>query len=246
MVVNPNPLAPVEESFQRLLAIVAHPDDLEYGAASAVARWTGQGKAVGYVIVTSGEAGIDGIEPAHAGPLREAEQRTSAAIVGVESVEFLGHRDGTVQPGPELRRDLAREIRRFKPDVLLIATYALTFGGNMLNQSDHRVVGITALDAAKDAGNRWIFPELLDEGHTPWDGTTGAYVMGSSSPTHGVDVTNSVAEGIASLQAHQAYIDGLGRDFDPAEFIRNFTGRQGEMFGVKNAVLLEHLSLAGM
>lgn len=239
-------LTTVDEGFERLLAIVAHPDDLEYGAASAIARWTSQGKTVGYVIVTSGEAGIDGIEPSDAGPLREAEQRASAEVVGVDSVVFLHHHDGAVQAGLELRRDIAREIRRFRPDVLLIATYALTFGGNMLNQSDHRVVGLAALDAAKDAANRWIFADLIDEGLPPWAGTTDVYVMGSNHPTHGVDVTDFVKHGVASLQAHQAYIDGLGRHFDPAEFIADFTGAQGLLLGVDNAVVFEHLSLAGM
>lgn len=242
-------LKPVDENFQRMLAIVAHPDDLEYGAASAIARWTSQGKEVGYVIATSGEAGIDGLAPAEAGPLREVEQVASAKIVGVDSVAFLGHPDGTMQEGPDLRRDIARQIRIFKPDVLLIVAYELTapFGANMLNQADHRVVGVATFDAAKDAGNRWIFPELVDEeGLEPWGGTTDIYVMGSNNPTHGVDVTDHVQFGIESLEAHKAYIDGLGRDFDPAEFIAGFTGMQGEMFGVDNAVVVEHLSLAGM
>src|SRR5512138_3492680 len=77
----PNPLQPVDETWQRGLAIVAHPDDLEFGAAAAIARWTGQGKEIVYVLLTSGEAGIDGIDPAESGPLREAEQRASAEVV---------------------------------------------------------------------------------------------------------------------------------------------------------------------
>lgn len=246
---NPTPgpaLATMDEDWDRMLAIVAHPDDLEYGAASAIARWTSQGKTVGYVIVTSGEAGIDGIEPAEAGPLREAEELASAKIVGVDDVTFLHYRDGTVTYTPELRRDLAREIRNFRPDVLLIATYGLTFGGNMVNQPDHRYVGLAALDAAKDAGNRWIFPELLDEGHQPWAGTSLVYVMGSNNPTHGVDVTDHLDTGIASLQAHSAYVEGLGRSFDPAGFLHGFTAQQGEALGVSNAVALEQLSLAGI
>lgn len=243
---NPGALLPVEEGFERLLAIVAHPDDLEYGAGSAVARWTSQGKVVGYVIATSGEAGIDGIEPAQARSIREAEQRASAEIVGVESVRFLGYPDGVVEPGLGLRRDLAREIRTFRPDVLLLATCALTFGGNMLNQSDHRVVGVAALDAARDAANRWVFPELVLDGQEPWGGTSDVYVMGSNHPTHGVDVTDFLDYGIASLRAHRAYTAGLGRDFDAEAFIEGFTAKQGEMFGSTNAVVFEHLSLAGM
>jgi len=92
-------LIPFPDDWQRALAIVAHPDDLEYGSASAIARWTSEGREIAYVLVTSGEAGIDGIPPAECGPLREGEQRASAAVVGVTSVEFLGHRDGVIEPG---------------------------------------------------------------------------------------------------------------------------------------------------
>jgi LmbE family N-acetylglucosaminyl deacetylase len=84
------PLQPVDEDWSTALALVAHPDDLEYGTAAAIARWTAQGKRIVYCLATSGEAGIDGIEPERAGPLREDEERASAAIVGVDVVEFLG------------------------------------------------------------------------------------------------------------------------------------------------------------
>lgn len=119
-------LEAMPEDWERLLAVVAHPDDLEYGAASAVARWTRAGKWVGYVIVTDGEAGIDSLAPEEAGPIRLGEQEMSAKLVGVDDVAFLGYCDGVVEYGPALRRDIAREIRRPRPDVLLIATYDLT------------------------------------------------------------------------------------------------------------------------
>lgn len=154
----------VPEDFARAMAVVAHPDDLEYGAASAVARWTRAGRSVAYVIVTDGEAGIDGIPPAEAGPLRQEEQVASAAVVGVDDVAFLGHPDGVVENGLDLRRAIARQIRRFRPDVLVTATFDLTYrmaGQRVLNHADHRAVGVAALNAARDAGNRWTFPERL-------------------------------------------------------------------------------------
>jgi LmbE family N-acetylglucosaminyl deacetylase len=100
-------MEPVPEDWERGLAVVAHPDDLEYGLASGIARFTDQGKEVSYVLVTSGEAGIDGLNPDDCKPLREEEQRRSAAVVGVDQVEFLGHSDGAVEYGIGLRRDLA-------------------------------------------------------------------------------------------------------------------------------------------
>src|SRR5580700_10225646 len=105
-------MQPVPEDWERAVAVVAHPDDLEYGASSAIARWTAQGKEVSYVLVTSGEAGIDGLEPDTCRTLREAEQRTSAAVVGVNHVEFLGHLDGAIEYGLALRRDIAGALRR--------------------------------------------------------------------------------------------------------------------------------------
>ena len=99
-------MEPVPETWERAVAVVAHPDDLEYGMASAIARFTGQGKQVSYVLVTSGEAGIDGLAPGECGPLRREEQRRSAAAVGVDHVEFLGHPDGSVEYGLGLRLSL--------------------------------------------------------------------------------------------------------------------------------------------
>ena len=243
-------LEPMPEGWQRLLAVVAHPDDLEYGAASAIARWTGAGKDVAYVIVTDGEAGIDGVAPAEAGPIRRREQVTSARVVGVDDVTFLGHRDGVVEAGLGLRRAVARQIRRFQPDVLLTATFDLTYGmagqDPILNQADHRIVGTAVLDAARDAANRWIFPELLDEGFEPWPGVSHVYVMGSNHPTHAVDVTSTLDAGVESLEAHRAYLDGLGRDFDQSEFLRAMTIEPGRALGVKHAVALGRVQLAGV
>jgi LmbE family N-acetylglucosaminyl deacetylase len=243
-------LEPMPQDWQRLLAIVAHPDDLEYGAASAIARWTDEGRQVAYVVVTDGEAGIDGRTPTEAGPIRRAEQQRSAAAVGVEDVTFLGRRDGVVEATLDLRRDLAREIRRFRPDVLLTATYDLTYGmpgqDPIVNQADHRAVGTAVLDAARDAANRWIFGDLLDEGFEPWSGTTHVYVMRAGAPSHAVDVTDHLDAGVESLLAHGAYLEGLGRDFDPAAFLQMMTADPGQALGVGHAVAFGRVQLAGV
>ncbi len=226
----------VEEDWERAVAIVAHPDDLEYGAASAVARWTGQGKEVAYVLATTGEAGIDAMAPDEAATLRAEEQRASAARVGVSHVEFLGHADGSVEPGLALRRDLAGALRRLRPQVVLTMNFELTCGdGGSVNHADHRAVGLSTLDACRDAANRWMFPELGD----PWQGIEVIYVAGTSAPSHFVDVTATIDDGVASLREHKAYIDGLGTDFDPDEFLRNITGYGGMAAGCEYAVLFQ-------
>src|SRR4051812_23484870 len=104
--------APLPDDWESALVVAAHPDDIEYGAAAAVAVWTAAGKEVHYLLATRGEAGIAGIPPSEAGPLREEEERRSAAVVGVSEVEFLDHRDGVLEYGPTLRRDLAGAFRR--------------------------------------------------------------------------------------------------------------------------------------
>jgi LmbE family N-acetylglucosaminyl deacetylase len=199
-------LEPLPEDWSTGLAIVAHPDDLEYGAASAIAKWTAAGKRITYVLVTSGEAGL-AIPPEEAGPLREAEERASAAVVGVDTVEFLGHRDGVITAGLDLRRDLARAIRRHRPEVVIGINFRDSWGGPSLNMADHRHVGIATVDAIRDAANRWVFPELVDEGHEPWSGVQFACFSASPQPTHYVDITGCLEHGIESLEQHHAYLD---------------------------------------
>jgi LmbE family N-acetylglucosaminyl deacetylase len=150
-------LVPLPGDWERALALVAHPDDLEYGAASAVARWTSEGREVAYVLATRGEAGLGDVAPDQAAPLREQEQRNSASVVGVDHVEFLDHPDGVVEYGLALRRDFAAAIRRHRPHVVLTLNRHESWGGPSFNMADHRHVGLAALDAVRDAANRWIF-----------------------------------------------------------------------------------------
>jgi len=208
-------LLPLPDDWSRALAIAAHPDDLEYGVAAAVAAWTDAGKEVAYLLVTRGEAGIDGLDPVEAAPVREEEERRSAAVVGVHDVRFLGHRDGVVVDGPELRRDLAREIRRFRPDLVVTLNHHDTFGPGVWNSADHRAVGRAAIDAVGDAGNRWIFTELTDEGLAPWGAVRRVAVAASSRPTHVVEVGAYRERAVASLAEHRAYLSAL--DARPVE-----------------------------
>jgi LmbE family N-acetylglucosaminyl deacetylase len=230
----------LREDWQRALCVAAHPDDLEYGSASAVARWTSQGKEVAYLLATRGEAGIDGLDPAKCAPLREEEERQGAREVGVDVVEFLDHRDGVVEYGLALRRDITRAIRRHRPEVVVGGAFTVRMIGGITNQADHRAVGLATLDAARDAGNRWIFPELGEEGLEPWSGVRYVCFAGAAEPNVGVDVTGFLDRGIASLRAHRAYMEGLGESaFDPAEFLSWMAAGSGEQMGVDAAVLFE-------
>jgi LmbE family N-acetylglucosaminyl deacetylase len=237
-------LEPLAEDWSSALAIVAHPDDLEYGTAAAVARWTSQGKRVAYCLATSGEAGIDGMSPDVAGPLREEEERAGAAIVGVDTVEFLGYPDGVLEYGLPLRRDIARAVRRHRPDVVITGNFYDSWGPGTRNQADHIALGRAALDGVRDAGNRWVFRELLDEGLEPWKAST-ALIAGVPSAGHGVDVSDHFATGVASLEAHAEYLRGLGGGpmSDPAEFLESFARQAGTRLGCRFAVTFEVITL---
>lgn len=202
-------LPPLPDDWGRALAVAAHPDDLEYGTAAAVASWTAAGREVAYVLVTRGEAGMAGTPPSEAAAIREDEERRSAAVVGVDDVRFLGHRDGVVTEGLALRRDLARAIRHARPELVIVPNHHETFGPGLWNSADHRAVGRATIDAVGDAGNAWIFPELVDEGLEPWPGVRHVAVAHSPRATHAVDVTGWRDAGIASLSEHRAYLTAL-------------------------------------
>lgn len=232
----------VDEDWDRALVVVAHPDDVEFGAAAAVARWTGQGKTVVYCMVTSGEAGIDALPPQQCREVRVGEQIESARLVGVDQVEFLGQPDGVVEGGVPLRRIIAAQVRRHRPEVLITLNFRDTWGGSTPNQSDHVVVGRAALYAAQDAGNRWIFPEQLsgDEALEPWGGVRQVWAASSPESTHGVDTSATFEQGVASLEAHRAYIEGLGWEgFDAARFLAQMSEPVGQRLGVKHGVGFE-------
>ncbi|MER6676649.1 PIG-L deacetylase family protein [Streptomyces sp. NPDC000983] len=235
-------LRPMPEDWRRALAVVAHPDDLEYGCSAAVAAWTDQGREIAYVLATRGEAGIDTLDPAECGPAREREQRASAAVVGVSEVEFLDHRDGVIEYGIALRRDIAAAIRRHRPELVITLNHRDTWGGVAWNTPDHVAVGRATLDAAGDAGNRWIFPELVERGLEPWDGVRWVAVAGSSTPTHAVDAGPGLERAVRSLLEHRAYIEALTSE-DPETYARDFLTRSatatGERFGGRPAVAFE-------
>ena len=205
-----HPLETLCEGWQRGLAIVAHPDDLEFGAAAAIARWTGQGKQIVYCLVTSGEAGIDAMAPGQARLVREAEQRASAAVVGVEVVEFLGQPDGVIEYGVPLRRTLARVVRRHRPEIVITNNFRDTWDGAVvLNQADHERPG----------GPSWMPCVMRATVGVPYAARRGPCALGRRHPGVGRRVAGRpswrrrhrhVRAGVAFFRAHEAYLRGLG------------------------------------
>lgn len=233
-------LPPLPEDWSTALAVAAHPDDLEYGVALGVARWTSAGKSVAYLLLTRGEAGIDAMPPEQVAPLRAAEQHRAAAEVGVTDVAFADQRDGHLMPDLSLRRDIARAVRRVRPDVL-VASASRDWGG-VPDQADHRAVAAVLLDAVRDAGNRWVHRELLDEGLLPWDGVRWIGLVHDAEPTHAVDVTGHMDAGLAAVRAHEQYFAQFGGP--PEEMIRATAAQVGTQQGVEHALEVRLVRLA--
>lgn len=175
--------------------------------------------------------------PAEVGPLRRAEQVASCAAVGVSVVEFLDHPDGLVVEGIDLRRDLAAAIRRHRPEVLLSINHRDSWGGPSWNHPDHRAVGRALIDAARDAGNPWLFTDLPDE---PWSGSRFVAYSGSPQATHAVDIIGHLDAGVDSLRCHDVYLRNLDGDMpDPDAFLRSAAEQTGPRLGVDLATAFE-------
>ncbi|MBK0420177.1 PIG-L family deacetylase [Leucobacter sp. CSA1] len=231
-------LAPLDDGdIQRVLVVVAHPDDIEYGTSAAVSTWTDRGVEVAYLLLTAGEAGMQR-PPEEAGPLRAEEQRRACAAVGVERLTILDFPDGTLEYGLGLRRAIAREIRAFRPDAVVCGSGRLNVGWG-LDHPDHRAAGLAAIDAARDADNRWVFPDLLhEEDLAPW-GVTWLLLTGSDA-THYVEVPEAgVSRAVASLAAHEAYLADLPWHPAPTDFIPELLAEGGRRAGVPHAVAFE-------
>lgn len=236
-------LKSLDDTFKRVLVVVAHPDDAEYGLSACVAKWVRAGTEVAYLLLTAGEAGMQR-PPSEAGPLRAEEQREACRRVGVEDLTILDHPDGTLLYSLEMRRDVARKIRQFKPDVVATSAFDVEVGWG-LNQADHRVAGLVTLDAIRDADNAWVFPDLLDEGLEKW-GASRFIVFGDPRPTHAVVLSEEdVQAGIASLAAHEAYLADLPDHPAPEPFLKGNLGGQGEQIGVEYAALFRLHELTG-
>ncbi len=192
-------------SIERVLAIMAHPDDVDFGAAGTVAQWVKAGISVSYGIVTDGDAGgFDPTVPRSDIPaIRRAEQRAAAAEIGVSDVHFLGYKDGDVTVTQDLRRDISRLIRQVRPQRMLIQSPDRNWERIPASHPDHLATGEAAIRAIyPDARNPFAHPELLqDEGLQDWV-VPEVWLMASPTPNHYVDVTDTFADKMRAIHAH--------------------------------------------
>ncbi len=185
----------------RVLAVMAHPDDADVRCAGTFARWADEGKEITYVVATSGNRGGDGSQTERElAAIRETEQRASAALLGIRDVVFLGHEDGYLVPSMELRRDITREIRRFRPEVVVTHNPFRHYGWG--NHPDHHAVGEAAAAAVyPTARNPMAFPELLDAGLAPWE-VTWLMAIDAEDNDMFVDVTATIDRKLEAIARH--------------------------------------------
>ena len=193
-----------EGTFASALVLFAHPDDAEFMCGGTVARWARDGCDVHYVVITDGSAGSNepGVTREELRPIREREQRAAAAVLGVQSVTFLGEVDGMLEVTLDTRRKVCREVRRLRPEVLVAPDPSrLWFGSGYINHWDHKQAGLLALTAVMpDAPSRPMFPELLDEGHEPFE-VPNLWLAMNEADTY-VDITETMDAKLASLAEH--------------------------------------------
>ena len=211
------------------LSIHAHPDDQEFSVAGTLATWSQSGTAVYSIIITSGDAGsndpqYDEKYKPELANIREKEQRAAGEIIGVKETIFLRYPDGTLQPTLELRRDLTRLIRQYKPDVVVTGDPTVRFSGNYINHPDHRVAADVAIDAVfPSAGTLLIFPELLHQGYLPHN-VKYLYIHTNEKADTWIDISTTIDTKIQALKMHKTQLG----DWDPEKMIREWAAATGK------------------
>lgn len=209
------------------MAIVAHPDDIEFSCAGTLARWAKAGSKICYVICTSGEVGISerGMTKENAADIRESEQRKAAEITGAQEVVFLREPDGLLQPTLELRKKLVREIRRFRPEVVITGDPTIVWTGNeYINHPDHRAAAAAALDATfPAAGQPNLFEDLEDEGYTAYK-PRKVFVTTWTDGDIIVSIDESIDTKIEALRAHVSQM----KDWDPEPRIKEWAASRAK------------------
>lgn len=217
----------------RIMVIVAHPDDAEFMCAGSVAAWTKEGREVVYVLVTSGDKGTEDatIIPAEFAKLREQEQRNVCDLLGVGEIEFLRHEDGMVQNDLQLRKDIVRVIRKHKPSAVITQNPMARWMGNYVNHPDHRNTGDATMDAVfPSARDVHMFPELLvNEGLGPH--IVDHLYLGDRSEDADIvfDITGTMDTKVSALKAHVSQVA------DPENvgvFLRENAKAIGERVGI--------------
>ena len=232
-------MEPIADSeISRVLAVTAHPDDIEFGAAGTIAQWTAKGIEVSYCIATNGDQGGEDPDiPRDQMPIiRQKEQRDAGKVLGVTDIEFLNYRDGWLEPTIELRKKIVRAIRRVKPDRMIIQSPERNWDRLGASHPDHMAAGEAAIQAVyPDARNRFAFMDLLDEGLEPWR-VKEVWVTSMVTPNHYVDITDTFANKMAALHAH---VSQTAHNADLEKMVREWGERNANAAGLPEGQIAE-------
>ena len=217
---------------QKILVILAHPDDPEFFCGATLARWARAGHEIHYFLLTCGDkGGGPDVTPAQLCKKRHLEQQAAAQVIGVKSVRFLDLEDGYLVPSLDLRREVVRAIRQEKPDILVTSDPTHLYAGDWyINHPDHRYAGQVVLDAVfPAAGNGHFFPELLKDEHLEPHSPREVWVSLTGNPNVEMDVTDTWEIKIRALKKHKSQIG------DPKEFEKRMRARKSEKSTEENA-----------
>ena len=227
-------MAQQEEPYRSGMVVFAHADDAEWGCSGTVAKWCAEGWDVVYVVCTDGSKGSSDPEvtPDKLRKMRQKEQRNAGKVLGLREVVFLGYEDSMLEPSLDLRRDIAREIRRFKPDVLICESSVRRLDHDgWLGHPDHLAAGEAAMAAVfPTARDRMSFPELIDEGLEPHH-VREVWVMDSQHAAKYVDVTEHMEIAIQALKQHESQVTGE----EVGDHWKRWRSRAGEKVGLEYA-----------
>ena len=228
-----------DSEIERVLVVTAHPDDLDFGAAGTIAQWTAKGIEVSYCICTNGDQGGEdpSVPRADMPKIRKREQIEAGKVLGVTNIEFLNHRDGWLTPTIELRKQIVREIRKTKPQRMLIQSPERNWDRLFSSHPDHMAAGEAAIQAVyPDARNAFAFEELLkDEGLEPWR-VREVWVMSHNTPDHFIDITETFDKKLAALNAH---ISQTAHNPNLEQMIREFGERNAKLNGLADGAVAE-------
>lgn len=223
------------QPLDRALVIFSHPDDAEFSAAATIAHLTAGGARVDYVVTTDGGKGTEDpiVTSAQLTATREAEQRAAADRLGVSEIVHLGYPDGYLTPSLDLRRDIVRQVRRFRPDLVIAQNPVRRRDGNpFIGHPDHLATGEATLAAVYPAArDRLNFPELIDEGLEPWK-VRQVLVSGVEQPNLFVDVSTTFETGLQALLCH---VSQIGDRAAVEERVRLRASEAGEQAGLSLA-----------
>lgn len=193
-----------DDEIKRVLVVMAHPDDCDFGAGGTIAQWSAKGIQVSYCIITNGDQGGEesGIPLEQMAQVRQKEQRDAGAALGVSDITYLNYRDGWLMPSIELRKEIVKAIRIAKPDRMLVQSPERNWERIFASHPDHLAAGETAIQAVyPDARNPYAFTDLKEAGFEPWR-VREVWMTGSPTPNHFVDVTDTFSKKMAALHAH--------------------------------------------